>query len=36
MINFKSVIYEHILQIKFMSTFCEIALRWMPQNIFDY
>ena len=34
--NFKSVISEHMLQIKFMtSTSVEIALRWMPQNTFD-
>ena len=26
--------FKHMLQIKFMST-CEIALRWMPQNIID-
>ena len=25
-----------MLQIEFMSTWFEIALRWMPQNIFDY
>ena len=29
---FQSVIFEHILWIKFMDTFCEIALKWMPQN----
>ena len=34
--NLKSVISEHMLQIKFMSsTSVEIALRWMPQNTFD-
>ena len=33
--NFKSAISEHMLQIKFMSTSCEIALRWIPQNTFD-
>ena len=33
--NFQSVISEHILWIKFMSSSCEIALRCMPQNTFD-
>ena len=33
--NFKSVILEHVFRIKFVSTFCEIGLRWMPQNTFD-
>ena len=33
--NFNSVISEQMLWIKFMSTSCETALRWMPQNIFD-
>ena len=33
--NFKSVIYKHMLLIKFMSTFHEIALMWLPQNTFD-
>ena len=33
--KFKSVISEHMLQIKFMGTSCEIALRWMPQITFD-
>ena len=33
--NFKSVIFKHVIWIKFMSTFCEIARRWMPQNAFD-
>ena len=28
--NFESAISERLLQIKFMSTFCEIALRRMP------
>ena len=32
--NFKSVIFQHKLQIKFTSTF-ETALRWMLQNTFD-
>ena len=31
----KSVILEHILRIKFMSTSCEITFRWMPQNTFN-
>ena len=26
----KSVIYEHVLGIKFMCTTCEIILGWMP------
>ena len=33
--NYKSVISKHMLQIKFMSTSWEIALRGMPQNTFD-
>ena len=33
--NYKNVISEHMLQIKFMSTWYEIALRWMPQDTFD-
>ena len=33
--DFKSVISTHKLWIKFMSTYCETALRWMTQNIFD-
>ena len=32
--NFGSVMSEQMLQINFMGT-CEIALRWMLQNIFD-
>ena len=32
--SLRSVIYEHMLQIKLMSTFCETAIRWMPQNTF--
>ena len=32
--NFKSVISQHMLWIKFMST-CEVVLRWIPQNTFD-
>ena len=32
--SIKSVISEHWLQITFMGT-SEIALRWMPQKIFD-
>ena len=34
-INFKSIIFQHVLWIKFMSTSYEIALKWMPQNQFD-
>ena len=33
--NFESVISEHMLWIEFMSTSCEIILRWMPQNTYD-
>ena len=33
--NFKSVISEPMLRIKFMRTSCDIAFRLMPQNIFD-
>ena len=33
--NLKSVISKHMLQIKFMSNSCEIALYQMPQNTFD-
>ena len=32
--KFKSVIFEHMLRIKFISTFCHIAARWMMQNNF--
>ena len=32
---FKSIILEHMLQIKFMIISCEISVRWMPQNTFD-
>ena len=31
--NFQSVMFKHMLPIRFMST-CEIALRWVPQNTF--
>ena len=31
----RSAITEHMLQIMFRSTFCEIILRWMPQQTFD-
>ena len=31
----KKINSEHMLFYKFMSTSCEIALRWMLQNIFD-
>ena len=33
--NLTCVISEHISWIKLMSTSCEIALRWMPQNTKD-
>ena len=33
--NFKSVIFERMLRIQYMGTCFEIAVRWMPQNIFD-
>ena len=33
--NFKSVIFEHLLRIDLMNTSCEIALEWMPGNMFD-
>ena len=33
--DFKSIISENMLGIKFMRTSCEIALWWMPQNTFD-
>ena len=33
--NSKNVICEHMLPINSMSTSCEIATRWMPQNTFD-
>ena len=32
--SFRSVIYEHMLGMKFFSTSYEIALRWMSQNRF--
>ena len=32
--KFKSVIFEHMLRIKFMNI-CEIVLRWTPQITFD-
>ena len=31
----RSVISEHMLRIKFRSTSCEIAPRWIPHNLFD-
>ena len=34
-INFKIVLSKSIFLIKFKSTSCEIALRWMPENTFD-
>ena len=30
--NFRNVISKQKLWIKFVSMFCEIALRWIPQN----
>ena len=30
-----SVVFEHMLHIKFISPFCEITLRSMPLNAFD-
>ena len=33
--SFKGVISKHMLQIKFMSTFCEITHRRMPLNTSD-
>ena len=34
--NSLNVIFGDIVHIRFMSTSCEIALRWMPKNTFDY
>ena len=33
--SFKSAISVHVLWIKFMSTYCEITLRWMSQNTYN-
>ena len=33
--NFENVSWRHMLQMKFMSSSGELALRWMPQNTFD-
>ena len=33
--NFKSVISEHTLWVKFMGISCEIVLRWIPQHTCD-
>ena len=33
--NFKCVISVHMLWHKFISTSCEIVLRWMPQSTFE-
>ena len=33
--NYKSLIFEHVLRIKFISPLCEIELQLMPQNDFD-
>ena len=32
--DFKSVLQEHMIRIKFMGA-CEFELKWMPQNAFD-
>ena len=34
-LTLKCIIFEHMLQIKFMDTSGQIVRRWMPQNIFD-
>ena len=31
--NLESIILKHMLRIKFKSTACKIALRWVPQNL---
>ena len=31
--NSESIILKHMLRIKFISTACKIALRWVPQNL---
>ena len=33
--DFKNVISEQLLQIKFKKTSCDIALMWMPENSLD-
>ena len=33
--DFLIVISDYMLHIKFMNSFCGIAQRWMPQNIFE-
>ena len=33
--NFDSIIFEHILQIRFMHTSCEIDFRWMPRETYN-
>ena len=33
--NFKTTFSKHMLQMKFMSSACEITLRWMPQKTFE-
>ena len=33
--NFKNVISKDMLWIRFMSMFCKVVPRWMPQNTFD-
>ena len=34
-INFKNMIFDPMLGKRFMSTTCEIALRWMSQDLTD-
>ena len=33
--NSKRIIFKHMLQIRFVCTSCEVALRCMPQNTFE-
>ena len=33
--NFKSIIFKLIIQNSNLGTFCEIALRWIPQNFIN-
>ena len=33
--NFEGVIFYFMLRIEFLSTFNEIILRWMPQNLIN-
>ena len=32
--NFTSLFFKLILRIDILSTYCEFALRWVPENIF--